>query len=74
MAIHIIIDGYNFLKALFPKILGENWVQLMCPFHKSGYEYVRIVKKLKESGDYDALISLAKIILTPRLCHFDNSG
>ncbi|MEK7144422.1 MAG: hypothetical protein AAB794_00985 [Patescibacteria group bacterium] len=53
-------------KILFPKILRESWVQLMSPFHRSGYEYIKIVEKLKESGDPDALIGLAKIILTPR--------
>lgn len=54
------------IKTLLPKILHENWVQLMSPFHRSGYEYIKIVEKLKESGDPDVLISLAEIMLTPR--------
>ncbi|MCR4311163.1 MAG: hypothetical protein NUV54_01160 [Candidatus Taylorbacteria bacterium] len=54
------------IKTLLPKILQENWVQLMSPFHRSGYEYIKIVEKFKEFGDPDALISLAEIMLTPR--------
>lgn len=54
------------IKILLPKILTENWVQLMSPFHRSGYEYIKIVEKIKESGDSDALLGMAKIILTPR--------
>lgn len=54
------------VEVLLPKILKENWVQLMSQFNKSGYEYQQMVKKLKEVKAYDALIVLAKIILTVR--------
>lgn len=54
------------IKGLLPKILSENWVALMSPYHSSGYEHIKIMEKIKESGDTDALLGLAKIILTPR--------
>lgn len=54
------------IKELFPKILSENWVALMSPYHRSGYEHIKIMEKIKESGDTEALHGLAKIILTPR--------
>lgn len=54
------------IKELLPKILSENWVALMSPYHRSGYEHIKIMEKIKESGDIEALLGLAKIILTPR--------
>ena len=54
------------IKDLLPKILSENWVALMSPYHRSGYEHIKIMEKIKESGDNEALLGLAKIILTPR--------
>lgn len=54
------------IKPLLQKILKENWVQLMAPFNRSGYEYQKMVEKLKEAKAYDALIELSKIILTVR--------
>lgn len=54
------------IKELLPKILSENWVALMSPYHRSGYEHIKIMEKIKESGDTEALLGLAKIILTPR--------
>lgn len=54
------------IKELLPKILNENWVALMSAYHRSGYEHIKIMEKIKEAGDVEALLGLAKIILTPR--------
>ena len=54
------------IKFLLPKILRENWVQLMSPFHRSGYEYTKIVQKISEGKDSEALNSLAQVVLTLR--------
>jgi len=54
------------IKQILPKILSENWLLLMSPFSKSGYEYQKMVEKLSEAKDYDALLILARIILTVR--------
>ncbi|MCX6715667.1 MAG: hypothetical protein NT077_01460, partial [Candidatus Taylorbacteria bacterium] len=56
----------QYIKMILPKILTENWVQLMSPFNRSGYEYKKIAEKVIEAKDWDALIILAKIILTIR--------
>jgi hypothetical protein len=54
------------VKALLPKILKENWVQLMAPFNRSGYEYKRVVERIIAEKDFEAVNSIAEIILTPR--------
>lgn len=54
------------IKFLLPKMLSENWCQLMSPFHRSGYEYQKIVEKVKASNDYEAINLLARVILTLR--------
>lgn len=54
------------IKFLLPKVLRENWAKLMSPFHRSGYEYQKMVEKIKISKDYDAINLLAQIILTLR--------
>lgn len=54
------------IKTLLPKVYEENWVQLMVPFHRSGYEYIKIIEKIKESEDSDAILELARVMLTPR--------
>ncbi|KND51843.1 MAG: hypothetical protein ABA06_01120 [Parcubacteria bacterium C7867-001] len=54
------------IKQILPKILSENWLLLMSPFSKSGYEYQKMVEKLSEAKDYDALLILTQIILTVR--------
>lgn len=54
------------IKTLLPKILQENWVQLMSPFNRSGYEYKKMVEKIKEAKDFESINKLAEIILTPR--------
>jgi len=54
------------IKRILPKVLTENWLILMSPFSKSGYEYQKMVEKLAEAKDYETLLILAKIILTVR--------
>ena len=54
------------IKRILPKVLTENWLRLMSPFSKSGYEYQKMVEKLGEAKDYETLLILAKIILTVR--------
>lgn len=54
------------IKQILPKILEENWLLLMSNFSKSGYEYKKMVEKLSEAKEYEALLVLAKIILTVR--------
>lgn len=54
------------IKRILSKVLAENWLKLMSPFSKSGYEYQKMVEKLGEAQDYETLLILAKIILTVR--------
>ncbi len=54
------------IKLIFPKILREDWVRLMAPTSRYGYDYQEMVKKLKAAKVYDALNELAKIILVVR--------
>jgi hypothetical protein len=54
------------IKRILPKVLAENWLMLMSPFGRSGYEYQKMVEKLEEAKDYETLLILAKIILTVR--------
>jgi hypothetical protein len=62
------------IRDLLPKILRENWAQLMSPFNESGYQYKKIVEKIKDAKDYDALLELARIILFTRTREEFNSG
>lgn len=54
------------IKRILPKVLEQNWLKLMAPFNRSGYEYQKMVEKLGEAKDYDTLLILAQIILTVR--------
>ncbi len=54
------------IKGLIPKVLKENWNGLMSRYGKSGYEYKRIVEKLYEAKDFEALIEFAKVTLALR--------
>ncbi|OGJ54781.1 hypothetical protein A2880_03340 [Candidatus Peribacteria bacterium RIFCSPHIGHO2_01_FULL_49_38] len=54
------------IKRILPKVLAENWLKIMSPFSRSGYEYQKMVEKLGEAKDYETLLILAKIILTVR--------
>ena len=54
------------IKSLLPKLIKENWIQLMAPFHRSGYEYQKMVKKIVVAKDYDAINLVAQAIITLR--------
>ncbi len=51
------------IKMLTAKIRDEKWVYLMRSFRKSGYEFTRIIKKLVEKKDDDAILELAQAML-----------
>jgi len=54
------------IKFLLPKVLKENWVQLMSAFHRSGYEYQKMMEKIVTSKDYEAMNLMAQMLLTLR--------
>ena len=54
------------IKLLLPKILDEDWIQLMSPFNESGYGYKMIVDKLRKAGDFEAINKMAEIVLVTR--------
>ena len=54
------------VKTLLPKILSENWPQLMAPFNRLGFEYQRLVVNLKAAKEYEGLIQLAQIMMSNR--------
>ncbi len=56
----------EYVKTLVPKMIKENWSQLMAPFSRSGFTYERIVKSLKNAKEYEALIQLAEAMLANR--------
>jgi hypothetical protein len=51
------------IKTLTAKIRDEKWVYLMRGFRKSGYEFTRIVEKLVEKREGDAVLELAQAML-----------
>ncbi|MFA5052960.1 MAG: hypothetical protein WC565_02805 [Parcubacteria group bacterium] len=51
------------IKTLTAKIRDEKWVYLMRSFRKSGYEFTRIVEKLVEKRENDAILELAQAML-----------
>lgn len=50
------------IKTLLGKVKNERWVYLMRNFHKSGYEFEKIVRKLNDSKESRALLELAGIL------------
>lgn len=54
------------IKFILPKMLSEGWLALMSHFGRSGYEYQKMVEKISQAKDYDAALSLARVILTVR--------
>ena len=54
------------VKTLLPKMLSENWPQLMAPFNRPGFEYQRLVVNLKTAKEYEGLIQLAQIMMANR--------
>ncbi|HOU96887.1 MAG TPA: hypothetical protein PLN06_09760 [Bacteroidales bacterium] len=51
------------IKLITSKIRDERWIYAMRAFRKSGYEFDRIVKKLVEAKESDAILELAQAIL-----------
>ena len=54
------------ISRLVDKIRGEEWVKLMAPFNKWGFEYEKMFKRLVEAIDYNAILILAEAILVVR--------
>ncbi len=54
------------IKTILPKMLSDGWLPLMSHFGRSGYEYQKMVEKVSQAKDYDAALSLARVILTVR--------
>ena len=53
-------------KLLTAKIRDEKWVYSMRAFRKTGYEFDKIVKKLVEAKENDAILELAQALLVIR--------
>ncbi len=51
------------VRTLTAKIRDEKWVYLMRAFRKSGYDFEKIVKRLVEGKESDAILELAQAIL-----------
>jgi len=49
---------------LTAKIRDEKWIYLMRGFRKTGYEFEKIIKKLVEKKENDAILELAQSILS----------
>lgn len=54
------------IKRLSSKIKKENWVYLMRKYNKSGYQFSKIITKLFESGENEALLDIASVMLSVR--------
>lgn len=54
------------LARIVPKIRDEQWVRLMGPFNRWGFEYKRMFEKLAEAHDQDSIITLAQAVLLVR--------
>jgi len=51
------------IKLLTVKIRDEKWLYLMRAFRKSGYEFEKLIKKLMEAGEAEALLEMAQALL-----------
>lgn len=51
------------IKLLTVKIRDEKWIYSMRAFRKTGYEFDKIVKKLVEAKESDAILELAQALL-----------
>lgn len=51
------------IKTLTQKVRDERWIYLVRNFHKSGYEFGRIVEKLVAEKEADTILELAEAIL-----------
>lgn len=51
------------IKTLAGKIRKDGWVYLMRKFNKSAFEFNKMVKKLAEAKEYDALLEITRTML-----------
>ena len=54
------------LARLVPKIRDEQWIRLMAPFNRWGFEYQKMIEALIGAKDYESLVTLAEAILVVR--------
>src|SRR3989344_6793127 len=54
------------LARIVPKIRDQQWVRLMGPFNRWGFEYKQMFEKLVVEQDYVSIITLAQAILLVR--------
>jgi hypothetical protein len=54
------------LARVVPNILKQNWIPLMGPFNRFGFEYEKMLNTLAEAKDYESILMLAEAILTVR--------
>lgn len=54
------------LARVVPKIREENWIPLMGPFNRWGFEYEKMFKTLADAKNYKSILVLAKAILVVR--------
>lgn len=54
------------IARMAPKIRDEQWVRLMGPFNRWGFEYKEMFEKLAEAKDYASVVTLAQAILVVR--------
>ena len=64
------------IKGLTKKIYDEQWIYLLRHFHKSGYEFTRMIKSLRREKEYSAIIELAQslLIIKERSDFFDGNN
>lgn len=56
----------NQVARLVKKIRDENWVRLMGPFNRWGFEYKQMFDTLVEAKDYASIVVLAEAVLAVR--------
>lgn len=54
------------LKRIISKINDEQWIPLMGPFNRWGFEYEKMFQKLADTKEYESILLLAKAILAVR--------
>ncbi|MEK7524715.1 MAG: hypothetical protein AAB588_06860 [Patescibacteria group bacterium] len=70
-----VIDRFLWISSKLPaaqlarevgKIRGEQWIRLMGPFNRWGFEYKQMFDTLSAAKDYGSIITLAEVVLTIR--------
>ncbi len=54
------------LARVVPKIHQQEWVKIMAPYNRWGFEYEKIFQILVDAKDYDTLLLLAETVLSIR--------